>query len=348
MTGSLPSVLACAALVVVTTAGCQPVPATPIGPQVRLSPSSSARPLHPLRPSEPTNPAPASPTHPPAPEWPSPVVGLPPGEYVAYLDIRQPSMDVLPTPVLLAVAAQGGTPTELASGYWVDTISPDGRTATRQDGAGSPLYLLDLVTGEDYAIPGTDVCDDPSWSPGREWLACGDSNILVVDATTGIGSLVSSCPDSGAAPTLCDSPAWSPNGRWIAYLRAIGRSGPPLASDGIYVVDVACLALDPACKGVTTGPIGPWSGAHLAWSPDATRLVAATGAELREYDMATGGWRVVVADFQVSSRLAWSSESGQIAFESLGNVHSIDVDAGEIRTLVDAVDAEIIGWFVIH
>lgn len=346
MTGSLPSVLVCAALLIVATTGCQSAPATPIGPQVRLSPSASGVAASPTAPITADNPAPASPTHPPAPEWPSPLVGLPSGEYVAYLDIRQPSMDVLPTPVLLAVAAQGGTPTELASGYWVDTISPDGRTATHQDGAGSPLYLLDLVTGEDHAIPGTDVCDDPSWSPGREWLACGDGDVLVVNATTGIGSLVSSCPDSGAAPTLCDSPAWSPNGRWIAYLRAIGRSGPPLASDGIYVVDVACLTLDPACKGVTIGPIGPWSWAHLAWSPDATRLVAATGEELREYDMATGGSRVIVRDFNVSSRLSWSLQSGRIAFENLGNVHTIDLETGEIRTLVDAVSAEIIGWFV--
>jgi hypothetical protein len=84
----------------------------------------------------------------------------------------------------------------------------------------------------------------------------------------------------------------------------------------------------------------------LAWSLDATRLVAATGEELREYDMATGGWRVIVSDFNVSSRLSWSLQSGRIAFENLGNVHTIDVETGEIRTLVDAVSAEIIGWFV--
>jgi Tol biopolymer transport system component len=113
--------------------------------------------------------------------------------------------------------------------FWDPTISPDGTTLAVISGPDKyDLYLVDLATGEDVLIAGTEELDEasPLWSPDGSTIAytrygrafTDESQAMLYDVAS--GEVIS-------LDMALDAWGWSPDGRYIVGV-----------GDGLTVVDV--------------------------------------------------------------------------------------------------------------
>jgi WD40 repeat protein len=333
--------LTTAACLALTAAGC----ATPRGTAPVIP---ATRPLSTSAPSETHTPTVPSIT----PSAPTAVADLPEGQYLAYIAAVHEHPGALPTSRLYAVSADGGPPYVLMDNApdYTESISPDG-LAIRYWQRASPLHLRGLTGGEDREVPGTLGCIWASWSPDLQHLACSDGDVgdvRIVDLGSGKVIQLGVCPpDDIEQGVVCEGSLWSPDGRWIAYRRYIPRSGPPGSDEGIYIIDATCIPRPDTCRFSLLGPLGLASS--LSWSPDGSRLAAATTDGLLLFDMAARSWSGVPLDgiFRTISQVSWSPDGNLLAFVESDHLFMVGPGGGSPIQLAIGHFLSIVGWFII-
>lgn len=177
-------------------------------------------------------------------------------------------------PVLLA---QGVSPARV---QW----SADGRrvaySAFRPGRAASGIYSVDIDSMESVLMPvGEAYASHAAWSPDGNRLAFISAFQLRVMNVDGSASQQLYTDDVMFDPHM---PVWSPDGQWIAFTGI----GSGTFSRGVYLARPDGTELRRLVDLQFTGY------AHLAWSPDGTRLVyeehIQNGAELFTVTLATG------------------------------------------------------------
>jgi len=218
-------------------------------------------------------------------------------------------------------------------------LSPRGTHAVEWSPAGNRLafvrddvvYLVDMPSGE-----ATDVAqqaNDVSWSPDGGPLAfTSDTGLYIYYRATGVRRQVVVGPSGG--PIL-----WSPDSSRIVF-----PFGPlvPMAY-GTYANDpeVGVPVFQVVVVQDSDEPKPLPLGRYPAWSPDGTKL-----AYLSE-GCVTGEWDIYTVDPDAGSpvRLTttpeavkegpyWSPTGATIAFSTFGALMLMDVESGQLRTLV--------------
>jgi len=194
---------------------------------------------------------------------------------------------------------------------------------------GRRLGVVDVITAEvDWLVEGDAVSlGEPAWSPDGASLAVtaygdgGGSDVLVVDAATGVAARVA----HGA------SPDWSPDGSRLAYARWEG-SAPEGLEQRLFTTSAD--GADESQVGVGVGP---------AWSPDGEligfvklRVSSDTGIAVAPPD---GGFvRELASDAlghaSDTSSVDWSPDGEQLVFNVFERerrsdvIFVVDVDGG--------------------
>jgi Tol biopolymer transport system component len=226
--------------------------------------------------------------------------------------------------------------------------------------SGTHLFTITSTGGGRRQLTrGTDLDDEPAWSPNGRWIAFSRTerrskltSVYVIPATGGTPRLLV----RGAR-----SPSWSPTGRRLAVLRARGsclrwwsgargvwtvvfsggkprlasaaawssdwsRSGQELAvmgPDGIAVVNVA----SGETKGVSSFRGQP--GTPFDWSPDNSSFVLVTGDGVITVSVVAGSARTVAKTTPGEScsdsflRPKWSPDGRWIAYEEIRCVQEV-------------------------
>jgi Tol biopolymer transport system component len=165
----------------------------------------------------------------------------PSGRWISYVSPQSQNVQVydLETGQSLATPSQTGEP-----GAWDPTSSRLLITdiVFDEDGYGSYIFSLDLVTGNRQNLSGDGFISDslPTWSPDGQTIA------FIRKPTTAIsGRQVWQMDADGRLPVpLTDlpeayhgSPVWSPDGRFLTYQRYL--VGQPDAAPAIWIFDLA-------------------------------------------------------------------------------------------------------------
>jgi hypothetical protein len=216
--------------------------------------------------------------------------------------------------------------------------APDGRLTYILPG--QPPTLLDPETGQQEALPATDL---GSWSPDGSLVAhVREGSLYAYDPSVRQERPLIAKPGGAAedAPEI-SHPAWSPRGDWIACILEVYG----LAYLGIVSPDVSEPVQGPDALETFNG--GESTELQFAWSPDGSHLAAlTTDARLQRRPTAlflgevpAGGeaptgrfrWRQVLQVDAVAhtGRLSWSPDSERVGV-------AIDQDIWEVTAAGEA------------
>lgn len=274
---------------------------------------------------------------------PSPTRGVGEGIYLAYSDSQIVSNNSPPVNFLYAAPIGGEAPYPMAEDVLAEDISPNGETILYHRGM-SPVFVLDVRSGAADELPGSESCNDPSWSPDGTRIACSNGDIIVLDLQTGTRSTIVSCQFVGEERATCDKPLWSPDGRWIAFSLDRPFNMSSSTEEGIYILDTACLSDPESCGDSVHGPIAV-AGWLYTWGPGLNQITMNSRNEIMIYDIEASTWTTFVESLEGASGMAWSPDGSVLAFDDRGNIYLI-FRSGETPVLfVDGSSASIVGWF---
>ncbi len=224
-----------------------------------------------------------------------------------------------------------GTATNIGPG-WAGEVSPDGRwAAIIPDIEGSTLAVMDVQTGQRYALGEFGKPVHLSWSPDNRLVLVKDGMLYKAQSPDWTPTQVITFPYT--------RPEWSPDSAWLAYAERgeikIVNSGPTTTIRTVVPLSVA------------PGDPGFYRVGTLQWALDGERLAYGTDEGAFVVSLSTGVITNVLSTSVMPSSLFWSPGGSQIALyisdDQRQGIVIANADGSGAYQLTEGV-AQILGW----